>query len=53
MSSPRRRIETDVMKLYINYYIRLMSEYEVNLINDNMQEFHILFLGPKESKYLY
>jgi hypothetical protein len=30
MSSPRRRIETDVMKL-------LMSDYEVTLVNDNMQ----------------
>ncbi|KAA8565584.1 hypothetical protein EYC84_009436 [Monilinia fructicola] len=28
MSSPRRRIETDVMKL--------MSDYEVTLVNDNM-----------------
>ncbi|KAG5518064.1 hypothetical protein PMAC_003250 [Pneumocystis sp. 'macacae'] len=29
MSSPRRRIETDVMRL-------LMSDYEVTLVNDNM-----------------
>jgi hypothetical protein len=65
MSSPRRRIETDVMKLY-TYFIqlhsilstfiiyshkhRLMSDYEVNLVNDNMQEFYVRFHGPKDSK---
>jgi phosphoserine phosphatase len=42
MSSPRRRIETDVMKL-------LMSDFEVTLINDNMQEFYVRFLGPIDS----
>lgn len=26
-----------------------MSDYEVNLVNDNMQEFHVLFYGPTES----
>ncbi|KAF8957671.1 Ubiquitin-conjugating enzyme E2 8 [Entomortierella lignicola] len=41
MSSPRRRIETDVMKL-------LMSDYEVTLVNDNMQEFYVRFHGPKD-----
>lgn len=30
VSSPKRRIETDVMKL-------LMSDYDVQLVNDNMQ----------------
>ncbi|AOA63454.1 Ubiquitin-conjugating enzyme subunit [Komagataella phaffii CBS 7435] len=44
MSSPKRRIESDVMKL-------LMSDYEVNLVNDNMQEFYVTFHGPKESPY--
>jgi hypothetical protein len=43
MSSPKRRIETDVMKL-------MMSDYEVTLVNDNMQEFYVIFKGPQESK---
>jgi ubiquitin-protein ligase len=43
MSSPKRRIETDVMKL-------MMSDYEVTLVNDNMQEFYVIFKGPAESK---
>ncbi|KAI8926651.1 ubiquitin-conjugating enzyme/RWD-like protein [Entophlyctis helioformis] len=38
MSSPRRRIETDVMKL-------LMSDYEVTLVNDNMQGKWLLLAG--------
>ena len=28
---------------------RLMSDYEVSLVNDNMQEFFVRFYGPKES----
>jgi ubiquitin-conjugating enzyme E2 H len=28
----------------------LMSDYEVNLINDNMQEFYVRFHGPEDSK---
>ena len=44
MSSPKRRIETDVMKL-------MMSDYEVTLVNDNMQEFYVIFKGPQESKH--
>ncbi|KAI9013099.1 ubiquitin-conjugating enzyme E2 8 [Gaertneriomyces semiglobifer] len=44
MSSPRRRIETDVMKL-------LMSDYEVTLVNDNMQEFYVRFHGPKDTPF--
>ena len=28
-----------------------MSDYEVNLNNDNMQEFFVRFHGPKESQY--
>ncbi|KAH8094790.1 ubiquitin-conjugating enzyme/RWD-like protein, partial [Cristinia sonorae] len=44
-SSPgKRRIETDVMKL-------LMSDYEVNLVNDNMQEFYVRFYGPAETPF--
>jgi hypothetical protein len=45
MSSPKRRIETDVMKM-------MMSDYEVTLVNDNMQEFYVSFKGPSESGYL-
>ena len=43
-SSPKRRIETDVMKL-------LISDYQVNLVNDNMQEFIVTFNGPSESNF--
>ncbi|KAH7013422.1 ubiquitin-conjugating enzyme [Ilyonectria destructans] len=59
MSSPRRRIETDVMKL--------MSDYEVTLVNDNTpflptdtsstsnrssrQEFFVRFKGPAETPF--
>ncbi|KAJ2722276.1 ubiquitin-conjugating enzyme E2 H [Coemansia sp. Benny D115] len=42
--SPRRRIETDVMKL-------LMSDYDVKLVNDNMQEFYIQFIGPEDTPF--
>jgi hypothetical protein len=31
---------------------RLMSDYEVNLVNDNMQEFYVRFYGPAESMFL-
>ncbi|KAL1976273.1 hypothetical protein VTN31DRAFT_2555 [Thermomyces dupontii] len=47
MSSPKRRIETDVMKL-------LMSDYEVTLVNDNTrcrQEFYVRFKGPEETPF--
>ncbi|KAJ1647454.1 ubiquitin-conjugating enzyme E2 H [Coemansia asiatica] len=44
MSSPRRRIETDVMKL-------LMSDYDVKLVNDNMHEFYIRFKGPEGTPF--
>lgn len=27
-----------------------MSDYEVSLVNDSMQEFYVLFRGPAESK---
>ncbi|PKI85256.1 hypothetical protein MVES_000966 [Malassezia vespertilionis] len=40
-SVPKRRIETDVMKL-------IMSDYEIHLVDDNMQEFHVIFQGPSE-----
>ncbi|KAH9999331.1 ubiquitin-conjugating enzyme/RWD-like protein [Russula vinacea] len=39
-----RRIETDVMKL-------LMSDYEVTLVNDSMQEFYVWFYGPTETPF--
>ncbi|EST05256.2 Ubiquitin-conjugating enzyme, E2 [Kalmanozyma brasiliensis GHG001] len=44
MTSPKRRIETDVMKL-------LMSDYEITLINDSMQEFYVRFHGPQETPF--
>lgn len=28
-----------------------MSDYEVSLVNDNMQEFYVLFHGPAESEH--
>ncbi|CCE66061.1 hypothetical protein TPHA_0O00920 [Tetrapisispora phaffii CBS 4417] len=40
----KRRIETDVMKL-------LMSDHDVRLVNDNMQEFYVKFHGPKDTPY--
>ncbi|QDS72277.1 Ubiquitin-conjugating enzyme E2 8 [Venturia effusa] len=60
MSSPKRRIEMDVMKL--------MSDYEVTLVNDNsqsspsgshgsptnsppVQEFYVRFKGPSETPF--
>lgn len=30
---------------------RLMSDYKVSLVNDNMQEFYVMFNGPEESKF--
>ncbi|KAK9475814.1 ubiquitin-conjugating enzyme type E2 [Lipomyces japonicus] len=44
MSSPKRRIETDVMKL-------LMSDYEVTLVKGSMQEFYVRFKGPQETPF--
>ncbi|KAJ1308640.1 hypothetical protein OPQ81_004334 [Rhizoctonia solani] len=43
-TSPKRRIETDVMKM-------LMSDYKVSLVNDNMQEFYVMFNGPEETAF--
>ncbi|XP_063902591.1 uncharacterized protein LOC135122325 isoform X1 [Zophobas morio] len=44
MSSPKKRIETDVMKL-------MMADHDVSLVNDNMMEFYVKFLGPKDTPY--
>ncbi|RCI09963.1 hypothetical protein L249_8630 [Ophiocordyceps polyrhachis-furcata BCC 54312] len=58
MSSPRRRIETDVRcssgVLSENHAVeadrsRLMSDYEVTLINDN--KFFVRFKGPTETPF--
>jgi len=37
-------METDVMKM-------LMSDYEVTLVNDSMQEFYVRFYGPQETPF--
>jgi len=37
-------METDVMKM-------LMSDYEVTLVNDSMQEFFVRFFGPTETPF--
>jgi len=44
MSSSKRRIETDVMKM-------LMSDHEVHLVNDNLHEFYVRFYGPEETPF--
>ncbi|XP_050224118.1 ubiquitin-conjugating enzyme E2 4-like isoform X2 [Mercurialis annua] len=44
MSSPSKRREMDVMKL-------MMSDYNVETINDGLNEFNVEFHGPKESVY--
>eukprot|EP00037_Helgoeca_nana_P006091 m.56510 g.56510 ORF g.56510 m.56510 type:complete len:188 (-) comp16979_c0_seq1:112-675(-) len=44
MSSPRRRIESDVMKL-------MMTDHEVTLVQDSMLEFYVRLHGPKDSPY--
>ncbi|KAL1388500.1 ubiquitin-conjugating enzyme h [Phyllosticta capitalensis] len=67
MSSPKRRIESDVMKLYVDSppppkHAPLMSNWEVTLKNDNMcvatishveakQEFYVRFVGPEETPF--
>ncbi|KAL0950007.1 hypothetical protein HGRIS_010017 [Hohenbuehelia grisea] len=43
-TNSKRRIETDVMKM-------LMSDYEVSLVNDSMQEFYVRFHGPTETPF--
>jgi len=30
-----------------------MSDFEVNLVNDNMQEFYVRFFGPDESEHRF
>ncbi|KAI5683495.1 hypothetical protein M9H77_04723 [Catharanthus roseus] len=44
MSSPAKRRDMDVMKL-------MMSDYSVETINDGLNEFNVVFHGPKESPY--
>ncbi|KAK9747940.1 hypothetical protein RND81_02G025200 [Saponaria officinalis] len=44
MSSPSKRRDMDVMKL-------MMSDYSVEMINDGLSEFNVMFNGPKESLY--
>ncbi|KAL9239586.1 hypothetical protein vseg_013895 [Gypsophila vaccaria] len=44
MSSPSKRRDMDVMKL-------MMSDYSVEMINDGLSEFNVMFHGPKESLY--
>lgn len=29
----------------------MMSDYEVTLVNDSMQEFYVIFKGPAESEH--
>ena len=41
--SPSKRRELDVTKL-------LMSDWKVELVEDNLSEFYIEFAGPKESE---
>ncbi|KAK6464830.1 ubiquitin-conjugating enzyme/RWD-like protein [Scheffersomyces coipomensis] len=44
MSSPKRRIEKDVMEL-------MMSDHDVTLVNDSIQKFEVLFHGPVDTPY--
>lgn len=44
MASPSKRREMDVMKL-------MMSDWKVDLVDDNICEFYVNFPGPKESPY--
>lgn len=44
MSSPKRRMEKDVMDL-------MMSDHEVILIDDSIQQFFVLFHGPEDTPY--
>ncbi|KAI9765415.1 MAG: Ubiquitin-conjugating enzyme E2 8 [Geoglossum simile] len=47
MSSPKRRIETDVMNLFeVLTNARLMSDYEVTLVNDNSENTRSSTLKP-------
>ncbi|KAF2135894.1 uncharacterized protein K452DRAFT_292862 [Aplosporella prunicola CBS 121167] len=59
MSSPKRRIETDPACADTDVILaRLMSDYEVTLVNDNSehtqvsrQEFYVRFKGPEETPF--
>ncbi|CUM66274.1 uncharacterized protein PRCAT00003935001 [Priceomyces carsonii] len=44
MSSPKRRIEKDVMDL-------MMSDHDVTLIDDSIQQFYVIFRGPTDTPY--
>ncbi|KAI3403861.1 ubc8 [Candida oxycetoniae] len=44
MSSAKRRIEKDVMEL-------MMSDHDVTLIEDSIQQFFVIFHGPKDTPY--
>lgn len=44
MSSPKRRIEKDVMEL-------MMSDHDVTLIDDSIQQFYVIFKGPQNTPY--
>lgn len=43
-ASPNKRREMDVMKL-------MMSDWAVDLVDDNINEFHVMFKGPADSPY--
>eukprot|EP00873_Tetraselmis_striata_P014088 jgi/Tetstr1/434352/TSEL_023456.t1 len=44
MGSENKRRERDVMKL-------MMNDYKVEMVNDRINEFHVEFVGPKDSPY--
>ena len=44
MTSPKRRIEKDVMEL-------MMSDHDVTLIDDSIQQFFVIFHGPPDTPY--
>ena len=44
MSSPKKRIESDVMKL-------MMTDHKVTLVHDSFLEFYVILHGPPESIY--
>ncbi|GLJ08862.1 hypothetical protein SUGI_0097270 [Cryptomeria japonica] len=44
MASPSKRRDMDVMKL-------MMTDYKVEMINDGINEFYVVFNGPPDSPY--
>lgn len=44
MSSSRKRMDKDVMEL-------MMSNHVVELIDDSIQQFHVIFKGPSDTPY--